>query len=199
MKSITKLLVIAVFVASAVAMVPARADLILSTVTGSLNLGSPPIAVNYFDPIHGLVPPGYENSSPHTGSSVTVSGTASEFGYSNGPSTIVADFGSTTLLLSDTTTTADSSPLSFTFTDSAFAGLVLSKTNDTFPVGGLTATLSGTTLTVTTNDLSGVAGSFNGIFTLMSPSAVPEPSQLTLVGVAGLLFVGRFLRRRLAA
>jgi hypothetical protein len=67
MKSLAKLLVVAVFVASATAVVPARADLVPTAVSGSLNFGSPAGLVNYFDPAAGKVPtPGYGNSSPNT-------------------------------------------------------------------------------------------------------------------------------------
>jgi hypothetical protein len=95
-------------------------------------------------------------------------------------------------------TTIGSAALTFQFTDPAFAGLEVLKSSDNFP-GGLTLTTSGNTLTITSHSLAGLPGNWNAVYTLMSPAAVPEPSQFTLAGVAGLVLADRVVYRRRCA
>ena len=159
----------------------ARGALPGSAVSGVLNLPGF-TGPNFFDPANHLVPPGFANSSSAT---VNISAGQSEFGYQDSANFIVADFGSTTFLLSDFST-AGSASQSLTFTDSAFSGLSLVKTNDTYP-GGVTASLSGNTLTLTTS-LFTDPGDYNAQFTLQ---AVPEPASLGAACGVGLLLLGR--------
>ncbi|HEX4795821.1 MAG TPA: hypothetical protein VH370_18680 [Humisphaera sp.] len=159
----------------------ARGALPGSAVSGVLNLPGF-TGPNFFDPANHLVPPGFENSSSAT---VNISVGQSEFGYQDSANFIVADFGSTTFLLSDFSTNG-SAAQSLTFTDSAFSGLSLVKTNDTYP-GGVTASLSGNTITLSTA-LFTSPGNFNAQFTLQ---AVPEPASLCILGCAGFLLLKR--------
>jgi len=163
----------------------ARGALPGSTVTGVLNLPGFP-GPNFFNPANNLVPAGFLNSSSPT---VSISATQSEFGYQDHDNFIVADFGSTTFLLSDFSTSG-SAAQSLTFTDNALNGLTLVKTNDTYP-GGVSASLSGNTFTLTTSQFL-APGNYNAQFTFVQ--AVPEPSILCLGSAIALLL----LRRRRA-
>src|SRR5262249_22090317 len=132
---------------------------------------------------------GFLNTASPT---VNISVGQSEFGYKDSANFIVADFGSTTFLLSDFSTSG-SAAQSLTFTDSAFNGLTLLETNDTYP-GGVTASLSGDTLTLTTSSFD-TPGNYNAQFTLV-PQSVPEPSMLCAASALWLLLLSR--RRRVA-
>ena len=76
---------------------PAWADLTGTQVTGSLQFSAPPpVGINYFDPANqyvdgplGTFPGGSLNSS---GTTVTISGTAVEFGYKDSDNTDSANF-----------------------------------------------------------------------------------------------------------
>lgn len=155
-----------------------RADLIGSLVSGSMQFnGAGP---NYFDPVNGRVPAvGYLNFSGP--SNILISGSQSEFGYSFSGTTIAADFGSNTLSLT-AISGGSIAPTTFVFTDSAFNGLVLSTSSDTFP-GGLTASLSGNTLTINTPNIT-FLGMYSSVLTLLPAAAVPEPSQYAMLGIS---------------
>jgi len=92
------------------------------------------------DPINGLVPPGYGNST----STTTIIPT--EFAFLNGGGTVAdpgidsvtASFSDSTLVVSETINY--SGPLSgfrTVFTDSAFTGLSVAKTFDKYAMGGM--------------------------------------------------------------
>jgi hypothetical protein len=172
---------------------PAKADLVGTHVTGSLKFEGNP--TNYFDPANGFVPTGYLNKTG--GPTVTISATGVEYGFHDGANTDSADFTGSTLSIKDISN-GGSSAFVMTFTDAAFSGLKLTKVSDTFD-GGLTASLVGTTLTLTSK-CTDECGTYNALFTLSSLTiaAVPEPSQLALAGVAGLFSAGAWLRRRRA-
>jgi len=111
-------------------------------VTGALYF--PGYAQNFFDPVNGRVPSAYLN---FTGTTVTISSDAVEFGYSDGTVIITADLTGTQLTVSDTTqTAADFNPIEIVLTDSAFTNL--SAASDSFPNGGLAASLSGSVITL---------------------------------------------------
>jgi PEP-CTERM motif len=102
------------------------------------------------------------------------------------PLTVTADFGSTTLVIQTVAggSPTDFAPETFIFTDTAFVGLTLTKTGDTFP-GGLTATLVGDVLTVNTVSLPADA-TYQGSFTLTAAAAVPEPSSIVMAATGAL-------------
>ncbi len=87
--------------------------------------GNPP---NYFDPANGFVPTGPLNKT--LGTTVTISGSATEFGYADGANTINANFGGSILTITDVSS-GGSLPITFIFTDSAFDQLTL--ISETFP------------------------------------------------------------------
>jgi len=99
---------------------------------------------NYFDPVNGLVPTGYLNTS---GSTVTISSNAVEFGFADGTTTITAEFTSSQLIIADQPkSTAHYNPLQLVFTNAAFTDIA--EVSDTFPDGGLTGSLSGSVITL---------------------------------------------------
>jgi hypothetical protein len=191
MRTFAKMLALATLAMTFAA--PAKADLVGTHVTGSLKFDGN--TKNYFDPTNGFVPTGYLNKTG--GTTVTVSATSVEFGFKDGSNTDTADFTGNTLSIKDIST-GGSSSFVMTFTDAAFSGLKLAKVSDTFD-DGLTASLVGTTLTLTSRRTE-ECGTYTARFTLssLSTAAVPEPSQLALAGVAGLFSAGAWLRRRRA-
>jgi hypothetical protein len=159
----------------------AHASLTGTTVTGLMLInGNPP---NYFDPANGFVPAGYENQT--AGPTVTISTTVPEYGYHDPSNTDRADFGSSTLLLEDIAV-GSSFSITYQFTDSAFSGLTLGTSSDTF-LGGTVASLSGTTVTVVAPAISS-AGDYAAVFVLQP---VPEPTVLAAGGIVALLTVRR--------
>jgi hypothetical protein len=122
---------------------PIRAATLVGTqVTGVLDFTG--YMLNYFDPANGLVPAGFLNTA---GTNVTVSSTAVEFGYSDGTTTITADFTGTQLTVTDyPLRTGQFNPLQMVFTNSVFTNL--SAAADSFPNGGLSGSLSGQVITL---------------------------------------------------
>ena len=120
-----------------------RATTLVGTqVTGALYITGYP--ANYFDPVNGLVPPGYMNSA---GTTVTISTNAVEFGYFDGTTTITADFGAAQLIVTFSPTVSGSYlPVQWAFTNSAFSSL--SKVSDNFPYGGCHGSLSGNVISL---------------------------------------------------
>ena len=184
----------ALFTLTAAFAAPAKADLIGSLVSGTLQFGGVPI--NYFDPAKGFVPAGFGNSAPHGPNNVVVSASTVEFGFSDGVNSDTVDLTGNTITLSDVAIPnfGGTAAYAITLTDSAFAGLTLAKVSDSFP-GGVTASLSGSTVTINYAGTTGT-GSWSSLWTIQT-TAVPEPSPLILAGVAGLFVAGaRFRRRR---
>jgi len=168
---------------------PAKADLISTSVTGSLQFGSTGTP-NYFNPANGYVPAGYLNAA---GPTVAISSTATEFGFADLINTDTANFTGSTLTVTDKVLFGAANWI-MTFTDTAFAGLNLVQNSDTFIPGGVTGVLSGDTITL---DWAGTIGSglMTATFSLTpgTTTATPEPSSFLMLGVGllGLLALGR--------
>ena len=177
---------------------PAKADLIGTSVTGSLEFITPGTP-NYFNPANGYVPAGYLNAA---GPTVGISPTASEFGFADLINTDTVNFTGSTLTVTDKVLFGAANWI-MTFTDTAFTGLNLVQKSDTFIPGGVTGVLSGDTITL---DWAGTIGS--GLMTTtfsLTPgttTATPEPSSFLMLGVGllGLLALGRskFVMTRVA-
>jgi hypothetical protein len=165
-----------------------------SSVTGNLQFGTDTTR-NYYDPAngYGLIPVGYGNYTSKT----VVIGPEVEFGYQDAAARITSDFTFNGLALEYDYLGPSGPPLvSFKtiFTDPAFSGLTLSKLSDSFAYGGLSYSLTGTTLTVSWPGGTGVANAvYKGTF-----SIVPEPSVPGLFLVGGLGLLSLAVRRRFA-
>jgi len=169
----TSLLAAAVMLAFAGERVLAS-TLLGTRVTGGLYFQG--YAQNFFDPVNGRVPVGYLNLA---GTTVTISSNAVEFGYSDGTAVITADLTDTELTVTDTPqSTAHYNPIQITLTDAAFMGL--SVASDSFPNGGLAASLSGGVITLNWagGDLTNGA-SVQAVFNLSLPPSPPLSIQLT--------------------
>jgi PEP-CTERM motif len=167
---------------------PAKADLIGTSVTGSLQFITPGTP-NYFNPANGFVPAGYLNAA---GPTVAISSTGTEFGFADLINTDTVNFTGSTLTVTDKVLFGAANWI-MTFTDTAFTGLNLVQNSDTFIPGGVTGVLSGDTITL---DWAGTLGS--GLMTTtfsLTPrtTATPEPSSFLMLGVGllGLLALGR--------
>ena len=176
---------------SSLGSLPACASLVGSSVTGSLTFTGDPS--NYFDPNNGFVPAaGYLNA---TGTTVTVSGSAVEFGYDDGASLISADLGANGLVLSDAIEQSGSTNgFQMSFTDAAFAGLPLVVTGGNLLPADFS--ISGDTLTV--NYAAADVTSGQMLTTTVGLVPTPEPSTfvltLTSVMVSFAVFAFRSLR-----
>lgn len=159
--------------------------LIGTSVTGGLFFGAN--TTNGFDPANGAVPSGYSNTA---GTMVTVASPAIEFGYQDVYNTDSANFNASQFTIEDFVASSypsgvTNASFSMTFTDSAFSGLSLTKATDFFPNGGLTAALTGNTITVTwAGGTVNPSDDYTSTFTL---SAVPEPSTWAAMGVGALV------------
>ncbi len=158
---------------SSLGSLPACASLIGSSVTGSLTFAGDPS--NYFDPGYGFVPAsGYLNAS---GTTVTVSGSAVEFGYDDGTTLVSADLAADQIAISEQIEQSGSNnPFQIVFTDAAFAGLPFTVTGGNlvptdFSIAGDTVTLDYAANDVTAGEM---------LTTTVGPSPVPEPSTLVL-------------------
>lgn len=177
MKTLTRFAVAAI-IGSALS-VTCWASLVGTSVTGNMNIGG----TNYFDPAQGYVPAGYGNSSPGT-TTVTIATPLVEFGFQDGANLDTADFTDSTLTLTDVSNSA-SIGITYSFTDSAFAGLTLTEISDTFP-GGVGASLVGDTITLDAPALSS-SGTYVASYDL--GPAVPEPKSAGLAAGAFALFL----------
>jgi hypothetical protein len=129
----------------------AAVNLIGSNVTGIFEIFNGNNPPNLFDPANGAVPPGPLNKT--FGTTVTIGSPAIEFGYLSqfGPDMTQADFDATTLTISETLAGGVGIfyfPHHFTFIDAALNGLTLMKVSDSFIGNGLTASLTGSLLTI---------------------------------------------------
>ena len=139
----------------------------------------------------GRVPPGYENTA---GTTVPISDTAVEFGFSDGYNFDTADFTAATLTLTDQVNNNGAVPWQQTFTDPAFSG-VITKVSDTFDNGGVTASVSGDTITLNWAGTGVTNVTYSAVFDVGSALQVPEPSTWALL-VLGAGVLGLSLRRR---
>jgi hypothetical protein len=117
---------------------PVEAGTLIGTqVTGALHFTGYP--QNFFDPMYGWVPAGYLN---HSGTTVAISSNAVEFGYSDGTTTITADFGATQLTVTfSPTDSGHFAGMQMAFSNAAFSSF--STVSDNFPHGGAGGVLSG--------------------------------------------------------
>lgn len=180
------------FVVTAIALLTclsARADLLGTTVTGTLNFGTN--TFNFFDTLNGFVPVGPLNKTQ--GNTVTI-GPAVEFGFLDPANDDSANFTGNTLTIQDIANGQGGALSTYTFTSGAFLGLALTKISDTF-VNGVTGSLINDTLVVQAPPFTG-AGTFQAVFSLSDPTAVPEPQAIGLM-VSGLALLGLAGRRKL--
>ena len=173
----------------------ARADLVGTTVTGSLDFDAD--GLNFYNPALGFVPAGYQNSPGAQNSNTVVIVGGNEFGFTDpGNNTDVTSFSSTGFTFTDTAITAGLNlNIILTLTDPAFTGVSL--ISSTFP--GLTFAISGDQITVNIPGLNASAGEvFTASFNVTSTSSVPEPSTygLMLIGFGFLGFM-MAMRKRL--
>ena len=174
-------------------MLPAsvRADLVGTTVTGSLDFDSD--GLNFYNPAMGFVPAGFQNSAGAQNSNTVVIVGGNEFGFSDRLNTDLTSFSSTGFTFTDTAITAGANlNIILTMTDPAFTGVSLIST--TFP--GLTFAISGDQITVDIPGLNASAGEvFTASFNVTSTSPVPEPSTYGLM-LIGFGFLGFMIAMR---
>lgn len=127
------------------------------------------------------------------GTTVTISGSAIEFGYKDFANTDSADFTGSQLIVTDISVFGGLyNAWTMTLTDTVFASL--SKVSDNFVNGGVTGTLVGDVLTVSWAGGSLDAGTvtLQAVFNVVS---IPEPTTIALAGLgAAALMIAR--RRR---
>ena len=172
----------------------ARADLVGTTVTGSLDFDAD--GLNFYNPAMGFVPAGFQNSVGAQGSNTVVIVGGNEFGFSDGINTDVTSFSGTGFTFTQTSIIPGKNiNIILTMTDPAFTGVSL--ISSTFP--GLTFAISGDQITVDIPDITVSAGEvLTASFNATSTSAVPEPSTygLMLIGF-GFLGLMMAMRKRL--
>ena len=173
----------------------ARADLVGTTVTGSLDFDGD--GLNFYNPALGFVPAGFQNSVGAQDSNTVVIVGGNEFGFTDpGNNTDVTSFSSTGFTFTDTSITAGPNlNIILTLTDPAFTGVSL--ISSTFP--GLTFAISGDQITVDIPGLKASAGEvFTVSFNVKSTSSVPESSTdgFMLIGF-GFLGLIMAMRKRL--
>jgi hypothetical protein len=163
---------------------PADASLIGLSVLGEINFGGP--GPNFFDPANGFVPAGFLNTASAT---VVIADPAQEFGFQDGANRDTADFTGTQLIVTDQVFTGAANWI-MRFTSAGFAGARLTELVDSFPSGGVTATVVGNVITLTWAGTN-APGSFRAVYDV---AAVPEPGTMLLVG-SGLAAALRARRR----
>jgi len=172
----------------------ARADLVGTTVTGSLDFDAD--GLNFYNPALGFVPAGFQNSAGAQDSNTVLVVGGNEFGFSDGINTEVTSFSSTGFTFTQTSIIPGKNlNIILTMTDPAFTGVSL--ISSTFP--GLTFAISGDQITVDIPDITVSAGEvLTASFNATSTSSVPEPSTygLMLIGF-GFLGLMMAMRRRL--
>jgi PEP-CTERM motif len=163
----------------------ARADLVGTTVTGSLDFDAD--GLNFYNPAMGFVPAGFQNSAGAQDSNTVVIVGGNEFGFSDGINTEVTSFSSTGFTFTQTSIIPGKNlNIILTMTDPAFTGVSL--ISSTFP--GLTFAISGDQITVDIPDITVSAGEvLSASFNATSTSSVPEPSTYGLM-LIGFGFLG---------
>ena len=141
----------------------ARADLVGTTVTGSLDFDGD--RLNFYNPALGFVPAGFQNSAGAQNSNTVVIVGGNEFGFTDpGNNTDVTSFTSTGFTFTDTSLSAGANlNIILTLTDPAFTGVSL--ISSTFP--GLTFAILGDQITV---DIPGLNASLEKFLQLPSTS-----------------------------
>lgn len=160
-----------------------------TSVTGSLTFSGDPS--NYFDPGYGFVPPGDLNNS---GTTVTISDSAVEFGYDDGVSNAYsADFTGNGLTITDVAEGTELNlAFTMTFVDPAFANLSLVPVMTSSLIG--TYSLSGDVITLTSPGGNVTDGEI--LTSTFAIGSVPEPSSISYLFVSLLLaFVGFGIRK----
>ncbi len=185
-------ILVASFALLAVLVPPARADLVGTQVYGTLAFGTY-YSINRFDPSYG----GYAGSLNTVSDPVTISPTATEFGYGPGGNIDTADFTGSQLIVGDnvleTGTNSGSPNWTMTFTSTAFGSLSLSKVSDNFLNGGVTGVLNGDVITLTWAGEQFSVVNQEAIFNL---TPVPEPTTMALACLGGLASLVAFRRRQ---
>ena len=119
---------------------PAWAVLVGSSVTGTLTFNGG--STNFFDPNQGFVPVGNLNVA---GVTVTISASATEFGFDDGGNNDLANFTTAQLIITDNVlTTQGAAPWRMTFTSTAFTGISLVTSN----FSGFTSSFANNTITL---------------------------------------------------
>jgi hypothetical protein len=172
----------------------ASAQLVGSSVTGTLQFGGS--GPNYFDPANGFVPAGNLNVA---GITVTISSSATEFGFNDGANLDLANFTNTQLIITDNVGSFGATSWRMTFTSNAFAGV--SEVSDNFPgAGGVTATFVGNTITLNWGGTS-TPGNYTATYNVSTTGTVPDGgSTALLLGLVLVLmsFVTRYVQPKLA-
>ena len=169
----------------AVLSVPGNATLVGTAVTASLTFSGDPS--NYFDPGYGFVPAGFLNLS---GTTVTVSDSAIEFGYDDGASRISANFFASSVTINDLIELSGlTNAFRLTFRDAAFTGQHLVADADSLPLSDYS--LIGDVITLDYPGGNPSQGqTLAAVFTITS---APEPSTLGFIAISALLSLALFL------
>jgi hypothetical protein len=148
-------------------------------------------STNYYNPVNGFVPagPSYLNSG---GPTVTLgsetAATLADFGFADLYDTITATFTSNGLVVTDNGTGGNA--WIQTFTDTAFLNASIAKTFDKLLNGGLSVSLQGDVLTVAWAGTTGDPASTMDLTFQPATTAVPEPSSVWALVLAGVIGVG---------
>lgn len=173
---------------------PAFADLIGTQVTGYYGAQSAYPDGNLFDPATNVIPPDYLNSA---GTTVTVSGTAVEFGEQDGVVRITADFTDNTLTL--TAAPVDASVVPTTPEMYVFAGTgqftSLATISDNFTDGGLIASLNNQIMTFQWSGQTEFTQPLTATYAIGSASGAGEAPEASTAWLAGSILAGALLYR----
>ena len=165
---------------------PAWAVLVGSSVTGTLQFGGS--GPNYFDPANGSVPGTTLNTS---GITVTISASATEFGYLDSANNDLANFTATQLIVTDAVGATGASSWKMTFTSTAFTGISLVSSN----FSGLTASFANNVITLVWGGTSTTGITYTAIYNVNTPdAAVPDGGSTALL--LGLVLVAVALATR---
>jgi hypothetical protein len=174
---------------------PAFADLIGTQVTGYYGAQASYPDNNLFDPGTNVIPPAYLNSG---GTTVTISGTAVEFGAESVAARITADFTGDTLTLTAAPLglpVVFTTPVVYVFTGTGqFTSLA--TISDNFTDGGLIASLNDQIMTFQWSGQTAFTQPLTATYAIGSASGAageaPEPATYWLVGS---IFIGALITR----